>query len=440
MISFFKKLRRDRRGNALVIAGAALPLVMGCAGIACDTIQWTLWKRQLQRAADSAAMAGVYAVVDGKSHSTGVDNDLTTNNHSVNDHAGTALTDKTVTQPTVAGFTNAVRVSLSMQKRLTFSSMFMSELPTITAAGTAAVSKEGEYCVIALNNTTTASIQINGNVTLNTGCGIISNSTSSTNSISVDGTSHIVNAVPIAGVGGVPAINGANTELSYQLKQTDPYAGKYPTAIPDTLTAKTLAQHIAHTPSTVTVGSETYQIIQPGHYKRDGNGNNAASSAFSTSNQAIALDPGVYYIDSADFEIGANSKIIVNPSAATSAGVTIILTGDTPGRVNIDSNADVRLRAPSDGATNPYNTMLFIQKAGATASSIFTGNSTSSFDGTFYFPSTTVDYNGGGSSMFKCAMIVGNIVSFSGNSSVQNNTTGCYANTKVQIDKVRLVA
>ena len=51
---------KDRRGNALVIAGAALPLLVGAAGLATDTIQWTLWKRQLQRAADSAAIAGVY--------------------------------------------------------------------------------------------------------------------------------------------------------------------------------------------------------------------------------------------------------------------------------------------------------------------------------------------------------------------------------------------
>ena len=63
MIGFFKKLWRDKRGNALVIAAAALPLVLGSAGLASDTIQWALWKRQLQRAADSAAIAGVYANV-----------------------------------------------------------------------------------------------------------------------------------------------------------------------------------------------------------------------------------------------------------------------------------------------------------------------------------------------------------------------------------------
>ncbi len=60
MIRFIKELWTDRRGNALLIFAGALPLVIGSAGLASDTIQWALWKRQLQRAADSAALAGVY--------------------------------------------------------------------------------------------------------------------------------------------------------------------------------------------------------------------------------------------------------------------------------------------------------------------------------------------------------------------------------------------
>ena len=70
MIGFFRKLLKDRRGNALVIAGAALPLIVGAAGLANDTIQWTLWKRQLQRAADSAALAGVYGEAQGNAIGT----------------------------------------------------------------------------------------------------------------------------------------------------------------------------------------------------------------------------------------------------------------------------------------------------------------------------------------------------------------------------------
>ena len=56
MFKLLKKLWRDRRGNALAIAGAALPLIIGSAGLASDTIQWALMKRQLQRTADSAAL------------------------------------------------------------------------------------------------------------------------------------------------------------------------------------------------------------------------------------------------------------------------------------------------------------------------------------------------------------------------------------------------
>jgi len=45
MIGFIRKLLKDRRGNALAIACAAMPLVIGAAGLATDTIEWTLWKR-----------------------------------------------------------------------------------------------------------------------------------------------------------------------------------------------------------------------------------------------------------------------------------------------------------------------------------------------------------------------------------------------------------
>ena len=65
MLRLLKKLRRNERGNVLILAGFAMPLIIGSAGLAVDTIQWAMWKRQLQRAADSAALAGVYATVQG---------------------------------------------------------------------------------------------------------------------------------------------------------------------------------------------------------------------------------------------------------------------------------------------------------------------------------------------------------------------------------------
>src|SRR5690349_2137394 len=84
MLKAFKKLWNDDRGNALILFGASLPLLIGAAGIATDTIQWTLWKRQLQRAADSGAIAGVYTRIKTDTESavqTAVTSDLAINNH-----------------------------------------------------------------------------------------------------------------------------------------------------------------------------------------------------------------------------------------------------------------------------------------------------------------------------------------------------------------------
>src|SRR4051812_7153421 len=129
MISFFKKLWRDKRGNALMIAGAALPLVLGSAGLASDTIEWALWKRQLQKAADSAALAGVYAKMQTQDVSTAVNYDVDSGNNFL--RSGATAKKITLLNAPVVGFpsdgndfTNAVSVQLQIQKKLGFSSLF----------------------------------------------------------------------------------------------------------------------------------------------------------------------------------------------------------------------------------------------------------------------------------------------------------------------------
>src|SRR5690348_11634291 len=84
MRAFLRKIWEDKKGNSLVIAAATLPLLLGSAGLATDTIQWALWKRQLQRAADSAAIAAVYQYVGDNATSNvanAVNKDLGLNNH-----------------------------------------------------------------------------------------------------------------------------------------------------------------------------------------------------------------------------------------------------------------------------------------------------------------------------------------------------------------------
>ena len=161
MISSFKRLWRDRRGNALAIAGAALPLVLGSAGLASDTIQWTLWKRQLQRAADSAAMAGVYANRFGQGgrqlhRHCGRRPTRTrspTTSRRITGSSGSRRPATSPIRPRLADSRrtrDAVRVSLSIQKRLSFSGLFMRARRRSRATSTATIVPSGKYCVISL--------------------------------------------------------------------------------------------------------------------------------------------------------------------------------------------------------------------------------------------------------------------------------------------------
>ncbi|HEX5239213.1 MAG TPA: pilus assembly protein TadG-related protein, partial [Sphingomicrobium sp.] len=212
MIRFLKKLWRDRRGNALVLAGAALPLVIGSAGLASDTIQWALWKRQLQRLADSGAQAGVYAIAQGDT----VDNcsNVTTATYDEpvgydvekNNHLPQTPTCTATNPPSVGGYTsdsNAVHVTLSMQRSLSFSGMFLSAAPTITASSTATIVPGGHYCVVSLENQAVTGIDATGSTDVNLGCGMITNSTSLSAAVATGASS--VTASPIAAVGGIPA-------------------------------------------------------------------------------------------------------------------------------------------------------------------------------------------------------------------------------------------
>jgi uncharacterized membrane protein len=71
------ELVRDKSGNALILSAFAMSVLVGAAGLATDTIQWTLWKRQLQREADSAAVAGALSNAQGGSASSAATAEIT---------------------------------------------------------------------------------------------------------------------------------------------------------------------------------------------------------------------------------------------------------------------------------------------------------------------------------------------------------------------------
>jgi len=149
-------------------------------------------------------------------------------------------------------------------------------------------------------------------------------------------------------------------------------------------------------------------------------------------NGTTTLAAGTYYLNNAGLSINGNTTI-------TGTGVTLIFTGSDPGSLTMNGNAVISLTAPTTGS---YAKMLMIQSNAATAGNGYqvNGNNGANLDGANNFPKGNLNFTGSSSAATKCAMIVGFHVDFGGNTDIQNNTTGCTANSTVTGKVVRLVA
>jgi len=416
MIKFFRKLWRDRRGNALVIAAAALPLVIGSAGLASDTIQWVLWKRQLQRAADSAAIAGVYAEMQSQTVNTAITTDLGKNQN-------TGITLQTgypqITYPTITNATNAVKVALAVQRPLGFSGVFLSSAPIIKAEATAATVQTGVYCVVSLENTSATGITATGNSDINLGCGMITNSTSLNAAIATGSSS--VDATPIAAVGDIQDSthwNGAEL-LPFTVAEKDPFID----VNPPSFTGCQSSPVISNNPHDVTDRSTDTGV--------------QCISGINV-NGTLKLGSATYVIDGGSFSAGSQAEvscthctiIFTNSNSSTTATIGNIS--------NINGGAKIVMSAPDSGT---YDGILFYQDRRATSgTNSVNGNSSSVMTGAFYFPNQLLDINGTSNLQFTCAQFVARTITFSGNGSINNTCTGGYGDDTITGNHVRLVA
>lgn len=442
MIGFIRKLLKDRRGNALAIACATMPLVIGAAGLATDTIEWTLWKRQLQRAADSAAIAGVYdrlsATGATTNTSTAVCNDLGVNLHTwMNLKAnspctGTVGSYKTLTFPADSGNqTNMVEVTLEVQQPLPFSSLFMSSAPVIQAtARAAAIGSAGLACIESLDTSTTTGITFSGsNITEMPNCDIFSNSSASNAAVGKGSSSVIANSV--AAVGGVQQSNNftVNAYRPYSSPLPDPFAGVTPD--PSDMKCAGHYQTVGGNggSNSSSNGSGSTQVwvndaltdSTDMSAARDINGNpaNCWTSLAVGSNRTLTVPDnfGPIYVN------GGNATLQGNFSCT---GCTIVLTNKDPssntiGKLTANAGVNTNITAPTTGT---YKGIAIYQDRRA---AICTGNcnnvnggSTSIITGALYTPRQEIYYNGNGTVSATCTMFVSYRVTFNGNSTLSN--------------------
>lgn len=450
MIGFFRRLFKDRRGNVLVVVAACFPLVVGAAGLATDTIQWTMWKRQLQRAADSAAMAGVYDRVSATAGATdntptAVCHDLTLNNHtwmklkSSSTPCGATSTvgsytsigyDASCTVSSATNMSNRVCVTLTVQQALPFSSIFLRTAPSITASATAAsVPSSGEYCVIGTDRSASVTgITISGSTNLDMGtCSLIANSSNPTAAAS-NGTSGSGGSGSTVKAASLDAAGAVNYSSQWQVSSYNPYSSP----IDDPFSSQA-----SHIPTSASACNKTGTINKVGNTKDYNRTTDTASDTVCLSgNQTIqgtvALGPATYVIDS--------GSLTMNTSGAslTCDGCTIILTSFTSassiGTVSL-TGGSISLKPPrpvyaADGTTvtstignQTWKGIVLYQDpnaidGGGNSQNKINGNNSTSVQGAVYFGNQSLQYVGGGNTAAACLQVVAKRVTFGGNSKI----------------------
>jgi hypothetical protein len=409
----------SERGNVLVVGAAAMPLLLGAVAVGVDSVNLTLARRQLQRTADSGALAGAYAIVQNQPVPAAVNRDLALNK----DHVLKTTTIENA--PTAGPNINdplAVRVILAANRRTPFMSLFNDRTPVILVEATAAVTISGRFCMVSLEEGNATGVTFTGSSVVDLGCGVATNSRA-TAAVSCGGSTTVI-ASPVAAVGGVPACTGYATGtrlMPFTGKQKDPFAGL---PLPD-ISGMNCSAQIKVQPN------DPVKTFSPGCYKNiDING-------------AANLAPGTYYVDgsavtNSSFSAGAQAVL-------KGTGVTIILTSKTPtvsstiASLSINAQAQLNLTAPKDGT---FGGVLMYQDPRATVGNTIqiNGNSLTSYEGAFYFPKAYMTFNGTTGMKTECLQLVGRRLSFSGNSHVANT---CPADGKAgdfEATFVRLVA
>ena len=417
-LNLLRRLGRDESGNIIAIGAAALPMLVGSAALAVDTIQLSLSKRELQRAADSGAIAGAYALAQNRIDEqieASVVRDLGNNPHP-------SLTDDpAVVRGARAGYDKTVHVRLTAEQTLPFMNMFTRRPSRISAQATAAIVSQGRYCMVSLYDGTEAGITLGGNATVTLGCGMITNSRAAS-AITTGGARSYIVATPVGAVGGLDGesntFRGDTRLLPYTTPQDDPFAD-----VPN---------------------PDTSACTNPVDLVVDGNATIAAGSCLSSltvkpSGSLTVTGSGPVTVYGGDVDIKGDVGM-----ASGSQGVTLVMTGPETsngsvqaGTMTMASQANLSLTPPSEG---DYAGLVFYRDRRAGYSAIkVRGGASSMLKGAFYAATSDFDYAGNSGFQAECLQMVGQRIRFTGTSDLLNECPADSDTSPVSRNIVRLV-
>jgi hypothetical protein len=392
--------RRRSRGQVIVLVCVSLVAMMGMIAVVTDFSFMQHQRNMMQTAADSAAMAGSEELSYGDMVAAGKA-DAATNGYT----DGQSSVTVTINNPPSTGPNSAnsgyVEAIVSKPEPTYFLRALGVGTMTVSARAVA-YEGNGPNCIYVLNPSAPAAFSANGNVDVNSGCGLLVDSSSSTG-LSVVGNVSIT-APSIGVVGGYSS--GGNSTLS-----PTPKIGVIPASDPLANVQAPTVGSCAHTNFSLNGNSGStgspYQLY-PGTY---------CGGISVHGNAVLFFNPGTYVLAGGGMSISANTTM-------TGAGLTFYNTTGTGGygAISFNGNSTANFSAPTSG---PLTGILFFQDRSipsSGAASTISGNSSSTFDGAIYFPTTSVSFHGN-SSANGYSIVVANLLTLSGNASLGSNYT-----------------
>jgi Flp pilus assembly protein TadG len=423
---------RDERANSLMLMGFALPFVIGAAGLGVHTMQLSLVKRQLQREADSAALAGGYSLFQGQGNTaaSAQANAALTQNNLVPGASPTI----TPTGTFVIGgitYTATMYVRLVSTQATPLMALFGRSTSTITAEARAAIVPDGPLCFRALENGNTTGITFAGNTNIDLGCGAGTNSKHATKAIDHNGQP-TVSASPLVAMGGIASGNYANGTvlMPNHAEVTDPFAGNnFNPDVDANGQVNGLPCRTGNTWNVIDVPSGQSAAGVPGCY--------GTINVQGT----LTLQGGVYFL--ADGSNNAGLQVGAQGHLRCPDGCTFVLTSTTPNNansfatMNINGGAEVDISPWESGI---YSEITIYRDNRASASNqccTINGNANSELSGAFYFPNDTLTFNGTAGMTLDCFQMVALRLAFSGNAAITNT---CPRNPEWFVESVRLIS
>jgi Flp pilus assembly protein TadG len=383
------RILRDESGQTLISVALSLTCILGFVGLATDVGTMFHAKRNMQIAADAAAIAGAAELPYGTTDMTTAAQDASGQNGVTNGVNNAVVTVNSPPKNGVyLGLAGYVEAIVSQPQPTFFMQLFKRTSMTV-AARAVATNGASNGCVYTLGTSGT-DILLNGTVNLTAAsCSITDNSSNAGSALLANGNVTL-DAQSIGVVGGVTNNGGSltPTPVTGIAPVSNPLAFLTPPANPGGCVSK--------------VFNGSGGPLSQGCY---------SGITINGSNITVTLGAGLYFI---------TGSFIVNGSNVTVSGTGVTLYFPTTAASFTDNgNTTLNLSAPTSGADNG---ILFYQNPSDTNTLTINGSSTSNLKGIFYAPTANLVVNGSGSTNFYTAFVVGSLT-FNGTGTLKDYST-----------------